>query len=247
MREELIRGGGLHLRLGRESAIHITATRSFPVDGVVAWRPDAVLLTGSPDESFRWADLKHVPELPVGGLGAGAMAWLQAVLWDHGVAATRVEPLSVLNARRLFAERHLPWLVLPLQDALPLMKNGAYAATFLGASTGPVPVLIVEGVSPALSRVLAALNQADAVIATSSPRALAGLVAQDYPGIDRTELQSLIATGQGLGLWPPTTFLAEDVYGRGRALLLPIGVVWPDYSAGVRNDAEQAAFSVSMP
>ena len=240
--DRILRVDGLRVRFGR-TGVRIGPADSFPVDGVLAWRSDAVLITPGSDHSFRWADLKHWPELATAGLDRNQADWLKAVLVDHGVGATQVDFLSIDAARRLFAGGHLPWLVLPLEDAALLISQGAYAATFLGASTGPVPALIISGTNRELPLLLAALNQAEAIIRTTSARDLAAMVARDYPGYKESALQSLIATGQGLGLWPPTTFLGSDVYERGRALLAGIGVMWPDYSAGVRSAPELAALS----
>ncbi len=243
----LLREYGLSIRLAADGPIYIGPPAAFPLDGLVAWRPDAVVLTPGPDAPFRWTDLKAWPKLPVAALDQSESAWLAAVLADHGLAGIPLERFSLPDALRLLAHHHLPWLVLPLVKAQGLLARGAYAAGFVGASTGPVPALVVEGHGAGLERLLAALNQADSLIASTPAATLAKMTARAYPGLARAVLTTLIATGQGLGLWPPASFLGRDVYERGRHLRILAGIAWPDYSAGVKSAPELQALIDPRP
>lgn len=244
-----IRDGGL-ARLGyrlaptAHASLTIGPPGRWPIDAIIAWRPEWCLVTPGPLPFFRWRDLAQAPLLPVSGLSPYGEALVRSVLAEHGVRHVVFDVLGAPDATRLFATGHLPWLLLPLVPALQLaQRQRGHIAAFLGASTGPVPTLVVSGRGAGLRPLLAALNLALSQLAATPPASLTPSLAAAFPAVPRGLLTEAVSTAVGLSLWPPTDFPDSATYDAGRALLGSVGQTWPPYSAGVDSEAAREALT----
>lgn len=212
----------------------------WPVYGVVTVRPTLVLVSPGAVSDFRWRDLAHLP-LSASRITPADKLLVEAMLKEHGVKTVSWDLLPWSQARQLLMTHRVPWVLMPLLSATVMAHQGqVHIIQFVGASTGPLPMTTVSGTIPPQA-FFEALNQGLVFLATHPARAVAKLVAPDFPGIPVSALAAAIGDAQGVGVWPLSTWPDKATYDAGRVLLKGVGQEWPDYQSGVKGSRAEAA------
>ncbi|MCY0864749.1 MAG: hypothetical protein OWQ57_07360 [Sulfobacillus sp.] len=211
----------------------------WPIEGVLAVRPDLVLVSPIPDPHFRLRALRHLP-LFLTPAATPEEAWARQVLALHQVVGNDWKVIPKAEVLSLWAQRRLPWVMVPLSE-WPALKNRAPDSRILawiGASTGPLPTVVITG-HPArpgqLTTFLAAVNLALWYIHTTPAAQVAQLI-----GRPTAEEIATIRQADHYGIWPAVTRLDPATYRRGRQFW---ATGWPDYETGVRNHSADAALT----
>jgi hypothetical protein len=233
--------------VNRPGATLVVESDTFPVQAVLLQRPDWVLVSPDPDPDFRWRDVAGLP-LAVVEATPAVLRLAEGVLKDHGVAAVTWEPLSVGEALRLLQGHRLPWLLAPLMTAEgPLADRAPYPLAYLGAATGPLAWTVIAG-HPALPpRLLAVLNRAMLWIRTTDAARVAARVEGRYRSWTRARLTTVIATAQGLDLFPLTVYPTTALYARAAEWLGTPEHPWPPYAEGADVEPARRALETGIP
>ncbi len=236
-----------HIQVKRVPPLHadlaISESRpEWPVIGCVASRPDLVIASPVPDPHFRLRALNRLSVVYAANLNS-SLSLVRGVM-----NLNRTHPsFSSIPFRRLatlWAQHRLPWAVVSLKQFFTLRRKDPQAVilNWLGASTGPIPVVTISGQSPHSVQFLRALNLALWYLHTSSPHTITQVLAgnSSNPFLDQE-----IQTGIHFDLWPQTTLVSPQEYNRGRALYgLGNPEVWPPFFSGVNTQLSRQALSV---
>ena len=236
-----------HLQLKRSSRsraelIISESVPSWPVIGYLANRPDLVIVSSAPDPHFRLKNLNHLPMVYAANLYP-SLGLIQGVLHLNRTFPS-LRPVSFPHLESLWTEHRVPWALVSLRQYFALRQKdpNTLILNWLGASTGPMPVITVSGHSNHSVQFLKAINLALWYIHTSSPRQIAQVVAGNSKN---PVLPSTIKTAVRLNLWPQTTLISPQEYNRGRALYgLGSRNIWPPYFDGVNIQLSRKALSV---
>ncbi|MBX5466853.1 MAG: hypothetical protein K6U14_05065 [Firmicutes bacterium] len=211
-----------------------------PVMGYLAVRPDVVLVAPTADPHFRWAQVQALP-LAYQADDPAVRTWTEAVLAQHSVRPRSWEPLSQKAIAQLWPRQYLPYAVVPL-TAVPTLERlcpTTHILAFLGGSTGPLPILTVNGRNPALIRFLAGLNLGLWYLHTEPPNRIGRLLA-GVDGRSAAEWAKLDALGRRYRLWPATTYPDAALWHR----LEQWQPTAPDYRAAVEPEAALSALQL---
>ncbi|MCY0908838.1 MAG: hypothetical protein OWR62_10660 [Sulfobacillus thermotolerans] len=214
----------------------------WPMAGSIASAPDIFLAAPQADPHFRLRQLSHLPVDYASTLTTN-LALINAVMTLNQTRPD-LHPLPWPEIEHLWAQRHLPWVLVTLAQLQTLTKINPHTVTlnWLGASTGPIPDVTISGRSAHLSQFLAALNIALWYIHTTPAPTLVKVLRPSNPALWNT----LIKQGVQHHLWPATTRISAQEYNRGRALYgLEGSIPWPPYYSGVDIAASDQAFKAT--
>ena len=193
------------------------------------------LLARHPPGRFRWADLigRHVilfAEAPT--------PWmcLQDVLRRQGVDARRitfVHGLRVPQALQAFRAGEADYLQTAQPMAEELLEGGApHLAAAMGEAVGHIPYTSFV-VTPELrqaepdlcQRAVRALARTQRWMAANDPRAIADLIAPDFPAIHPLLARKIVARYHAMGMWPSRPVLAREPFERLGRILAEGGLI----------------------
>lgn len=212
------------------------AGKGWPVLGYLSIRPDILLMSPIYDPQFRLAALDHLPMVSSTAINQ-AKPWAEKILALHHVTASTWTTMTPAQIQQLWRRRHLPWVLVGLEEAqrLRAVDPKSTVLAWLGASTGPVPNVVISGQdsTPAATRFLSALNLALWYLNTTPASKTASALNQASPGF-----QWLVQSARHYQYWPSTTFPDQPAYNRRRTRFNP---EWPAFAAGVNpKPARQA-------
>ncbi len=216
---------------------------SWPLIGYLGSRPDLLIISPGPDPHFRLRVLNHLPVV----YAANLRPYLGLI---HGVMnLNRTDPsfhsAPFRHLETLWKEHRLPWAMVSLSQYFALRQKDPHSVilNWLGASTGPIPVITISGHSTHSVQFLRALNLALWYIHTSSPEQIAHVVGDNPRDLVLTQA---IQKAMHFDLWPETTLISPQEYNRGRALYgLGTRDIWPPYFAGVNAKLSRQALTAA--
>ena len=210
------------------------AGSTWPLIGYLTTRPDMVLVSESPDPAFRLRALNHLPMMVSQSL-ASQRNLAQDIFSAHHAQITQWSELSNKEIQILWRRRHLPWVLVTMEQAERLKAISPHTAilAWMGASTGPIPSVAIAStkVDSQVVHFLDALNLALWYLHTTPSKTIAQTL-----GVS----QGLVKKALRYQFWPLTTFPDGAAYTRGR---LPWHPGWPFYERGVNTDAGRRALS----
>ncbi len=218
-----------------------TAGSRYPILGVVAQKPDAVLVAPRSDPHFRLHSLNHMPI----AYSSAALPWLaviSSIFKAHHVVPSNLDAIPINHLTAVWRSYELPWAVVTLSEWQILQKEDPKTSVlaWMGGSTGPIPAIVIVGKSPLALPFLSAVNLALWYINTSSPRAVASLV--QNTNIPSTREIKLIRLGQRYQMWPATIVLSRSLYQR-QVSLLEVQSTWPSYDIAVNRAVASEALN----
>lgn len=227
-----------------------TPSRHWPIVGLIASRPDSILVAPSPDPHFRLRTLKHLPVV----YARSESSMLPII--QHALAIEQVTPSSYTalpfsHIEQLWRKNQLPFGLVNLSQlqTLKRLDPKTTVLSWLGASTGAIPTLVVTGPpGPKLVRFLTALNLALWYLHTHRVRDVQSLI-QNRLSLSSRQTDQLIRQGLYYDIWPTTIVPVPADYRRGRALMSygPQPESWPPWEQGVNATAARQALSLSIP
>ncbi len=207
------------------------AGSQWPVDGYLGVRPDMVLVSPIPDPHFRLRALNNLP-MVLTPVVAPSQPLAVKILMAHHAAISRWSTMPFTDVESLWKRHHLPWALVSLQQAADLQSlNSATAIlAWLGASTGPIPHVVVAGEAPKaqLTHFLRALNLALWYLNTTPAADVSQTLSLSAK--PDTSLTRELAAARHYQYWPATTFPDSQSFERARRDWYP---TWPSYSQGV--------------
>ncbi|MCL4351900.1 MAG: hypothetical protein M1499_00865 [Firmicutes bacterium] len=218
-----------------------TAGRHYPILGLVAQKPDAVLVAPRSDPHFRLRSLNHMPV----AYSSGAMPWLpiiSSIFKVHRVVPSSLDTIPIKQMAAVWRDYELPWAVVTLSEWQTLQKEDPKTSVlaWMGGATGPIPAIVITGKSPLALPFVSAVNLALWYINTSSARAVAPLA--QNANIPITREIELIRLSQKYQLWPATVVVSRSVYQR-QVSLLGVQSSWPSYDNAVNRTVSNEAIN----
>jgi hypothetical protein len=210
-----------------------TAGTRYPIVGLVAQKPDAVLVAPRSDPHFRLRSLNHMPV----AYSSEVRPWLPiltAIFKAHHVVPSNLDALSIRQMTAVWRDYELPWAIVTLSEWQVLQKEDPKTSVlaWIGGATGPIPALVIEGKSPLALPFVSAVNLALWYINTTSARVVTSLV--QNPTIPSTREAKLIHLSQTYQMWPATVVLPRSLYQR-QVNLLGVQSLWPSYDLAVNR------------
>lgn len=199
--------------------VTLSSSPQRPVVGYLATRPDLVLVSPRPDPHFRLRALNHLP-IFYSPIVHSEIPLVSALLKTQRAHITQWTPIPFSQMKQLWRRQHLPWAVVTLSEAQVLKHLDARTVTlsWLGASTGPIPTVMLEEhrAEPAVTRFLAGLNLALWYLHTTPPAAVASILSN---GHQDSQLVQEIRQALHYQYWPNTTYPDSSTYARMTSLM----------------------------
>jgi len=214
---------------------------SRTIIGYLTTRPDLVLVSPIADPHFRLRALNRLP-LVYSHRVQEQISLAHAILKAHRANISTWSSLSFQEIRTLWKRHHLPWVLVTLHQATILTSLDPHSVilAWLGASTGPLPDLVISAspnTSPANAvRFLKAVNLALWYLHTTPPTTIATVLDGSH---QRSVWRLTIQKALHYQYWPVTSYPDNVTYQRGRSF----DPTWPPYSIAVNNQPGHQALS----
>lgn len=223
-----------------ELTVELAGSR-WPIDGYLGMRPDVVLVSPIPDPHFRLSALNHLPMVITPAVAA-VQPMAAKILMAHHAAASRWSTMSYAQMKSLWKNHHLPWALVSLQQAAELqsINSGTVILAWLGASTGPIPHVVVAGEAPKAQLVhfLRALNLALWYLNTTPAAQVSQMLSPSPQGT--AAFTQVLSAARHYQYWPATTFPDSQSFQRARTDWFP---TWPSYTEAVHPAAGRQALA----
>ncbi len=217
------------------------AGSGWPIDGYLGMRPDVVLVSPIPDPHFRLAALNHLPMVITPAVAAVEPLAVK-ILTAHHATVSRWSTMPYAQVKSLWKDHHLPWALVSLQQAAELQSidSGTVILAWLGASTGPIPQVVVAGEAPhaELVHFLRALNLALWYLNTTPAAQVSHILFPSPQGA--AAVTQVLSAARHYQYWPVTTFPDSQSFQRARTDWFP---TWPSYGQAVHPAAGRQALS----